>query len=504
MAKKLSDHFDAIIVGSGFGGSVCAARLAEKGMRVLVIERGPWWGPLNRDRPAEDRREFPRGFPGSRKLIRSVRFARKRRRSEWLFGVDGLLEFHRFDHLTTLTSSGVGGGSHVYTNILEEPPAEFFDAYPDEITGEVMRPYFERVRAMLRPYPIPDPPEKNHVFERAVAASGLPEVAYPDLAVAWGEDPRRPEELINAAGVRQSTSTYQSDAFIGCQDGSKTTLDLTYVPVALRHGAALRPLCEVLAVGAVEGNYWVLYRDHRSGEERCEAASRLILAAGGLNTQRLLFNARHGQGALPALPATLGRRFSPNADLAVLLWKTALLEDSSWGTSFNAFSRITDGGLHRFVLGEVGLSTHALPMPSFLRRWMQHSTFLFCMGRDASDGTVGFDGTGLTTSIGRSFDTALYDEMGEAIARVASHYEPERLLPKVLSGRDPQGLFSVHPLGGCSIGPNPEEGFTDHRGEVFRYPGLFVADGSLYPRSPGIPPSMTIAALAERQADLME
>jgi cholesterol oxidase len=128
---------------------------------------------------------------------------------------------------------------------------------------------------------------------------------------------------------------------------------------------------------------------------------------------------------------------------------------------------------------------------------------LFCMGRDASTAITGFDGKGVITSARRSQDSALYDEIEDAITKVGRHYESRRMFLNFLSGRGPEGLFTVHPLGGCSIGWGPEEGFTNHRGEVFGHPGLFIADGSLYPKSPGIAPSMTIAALAERQAARM-
>lgn len=499
--------FDVVVVGSGFGGSVAAARLAERGMRVLVLERGPFWGPRNRGRPEADRRELPRGALGSRKLLRNLRTARRGRRSEWLFHVDGLLEAHRFEHLNAITASGVGGGSHIYTNILEEPPPEFFDAYPEAITAEEMHPYFDRVRSVLRPAPVPEPPEKDRIFERAVASAALPAPEYPELAIAWGEDPSRPMTVTNAVGVEQSTSTYQADVFVGCEDGSKTTLDLTYVPLALRHGAELRPLCEVLAVGGEDGGgYWVRYRDHRSGEERRESAPRLVLAAGGLNTQRLLFDARDGHAALPELPATLGKRFSPNADFVALLWRTSLLAHSSYGPSVGALTRIRNeaSGIHRYEIGELGLPVQAVPLPRWLRGRLSRSTFLFSMGRDASTGTIGFDGKGLTTAVGRSLDPDLYREMEAAVARVARHYEPARLLRNVLAGPGSEGLFTVHPLGGCSMGQSPETGFTDHRGGVFGHPGLYVADGSLYPRSPGMAPSLTIAALAERQAALMD
>ena len=124
MIGALRVSFDVIIVGSGFGGAVSAARLAERGMRVLLLERGPWWGPLNRHRPREDRRELPRGAWGVRKFLRGVRRSRGRRGHDWLLNADGLLQLHQFQHLNVITASGVGGGSHLYTGIIEPPPAD--------------------------------------------------------------------------------------------------------------------------------------------------------------------------------------------------------------------------------------------------------------------------------------------------------------------------------------------------------------------------------------------
>ena len=504
MTTHAAKGFDAIVVGTGFGGSVAAARLAQKGLSVLILERGPWWGPAHRERAERDRREFPRGLIGSRKLLRSLRIARSGNRRERVFNVDGLLEGHLFEHLNAITASGVGGGSHVYTNILDEPEPTFFDAYPAEISGDELHPYFERVRAMLRPAPVPGLPAKDQVFARALRAAGLPAPQRPELAIAWGDPdhPDRPQTVINPAGVKQSTSTYRSDVFVGCEDGSKTTLDLTYVPLALRHGAEIRPLCEVLAVGQSERGYWVQYRDHRSDQELREEAPRLVLAAGGLNTQRLLFAARDAHGSLPRIPARLGRRFSPNGDRVALLWKTALRSDFSLGPSVGALSKLFDEhGEYRFCMGQVAPPTQALPL---FKRALRRSTFLFCMGRDASRGTIGFDGTGLITSMGRSLDPDLYDHIDRSMMEVARHYEPRRIFANTLSRRGAERLFTVHPLGGCSIGTSPEDGVTDHRGQVFGHPGLFVADGSLYPCAPGIAPSMTIAALAERQAELMQ
>jgi cholesterol oxidase len=500
MASAGSTRYDAIVVGSGFGGAVSAARLSEAGLRVLVLERGPWWGTGRSDRPAADTRGYPRGVLGSRKFLRGVRYASRGRRFERILNPDGFLELHRFERLTAITSSGVGGGSHHYTAIMREPSSDFFDAYPPEMSAEEMRPYFAAVRQMLRPSAVPETPEKDAVFDKAVTAAGLPSSEALELSVAWGDDPHRPQTCVNAADVEQQTSTYRGTAFVGATDGSTMSLDLTYIPVALRHGAEVRPLCEVTSIGEADRGYEVRVLDHRTGRETSERAPALVLAAGCLNTLRLLFAARDADRTLPRLPASLGRRFAVNGDRLSLVWRSRVLEDSSWGPSFSAVSSVEQDGRPRFQLGAVGVPVDALPVGP-LAPWLRRSTFLFSMGPDASDGAVDFDGRGLVTSVDRSHDPALFDEMDRATRRVAEQYLCRRWLPLPPPGRG--GLLTVHAMGGCRMARSPAEGVTDHRGEVFGHPGLFVADGSLYPRSPGIAPSMTIAAVAERQAELI-
>jgi cholesterol oxidase len=493
----MKNNLDVIIIGSGFGGSVTAARLAEKGMNVLILERGPWWGQHNQHRSKTERRKYPRGIFGSRKFIRNIRKSQEGKSEENLKNFDGLLEIHKFDRLKTLTSSAVGGGSHIYTNIIEEPEADHFDEYPDEISAKDMKIYYERVRKMLRPAPVPLKPQKNIAFEEAVFRAGLPDVEYPDLAISWGKDPKKPDQVKNSAGVLQSTSTYKNDFLVGAEDGSKTSMDVTYIPLALRNGAELRPLSEVENIESTKKGYRVHYHDHRTGEKRSEEAPRLVIAAGCLNTLRLLFLARDRYKTLPNLSNRLGQNFSPNGDMAMLLFRTRVLEDSSYGTSFNAYTRIRKNGDYRFLVGEVGLPVHALPLPWPFTAWLRKSTYLFSMGRDASKGEIGFDGNGLTTSLDREMDGKIYDEMEESMIQIAKHYKPKRINRR-------EGLFSVHPMGGCSIGNTAANSVTNHQGEVFGYPGLYIADGSLYPKAPGIAPSMTIAALAERQAELMK
>lgn len=508
---RASASFDVMVVGTGFGGAVTSARLAEGGMKVLMLERGPWWGPAGEALAADaaQRRAWPRGPIGSRKFIRNVRLARGRRARELMVNRDGLLELHRFEQLLTMTGSGVGGGSLIYTNIQSEPEPEFFAAFVAEISASEMAPHYQRVRAMLRPAPLPHRPDKNRAFEQVVDRSAGTRPIYPDLAIAFGADPARPQRVVNAAGITQTTCNHCGECVLGCPSMAKTTVDLTYVASALRAGAQLRPLSEVVAIGARPpargGGYELRYIDHRDarGRQHTVSAAKLVLAAGTLNTLRLLFAARDRHRSLTQLPMSLGHGFSPNADLGALFMAArAHLHDSTRGPAFNAFVRSQVGG-PSYLVGEAGLPLSALPLPKVVRRMLGSSGLLLAMGADASTGTLGFDGEFLRCEAGRELDPAIFDAIEADAARLSAGYEPRWSWINAPSGRGKRGIASVHPLGGAGIGAHAGDGVVDHRGEVFGHPGLHVADGSLYPRAPGIPPSMTIAALAERQASLM-
>jgi cholesterol oxidase len=149
--------------------------------------------------------------------VRSVRWARGRRTRDVLLNADGLVELHAFEQLDVVTGSGVGGGSLIYTNVLEAPDDDFFTALPPELSADEVRPYVDRVRALLRPVPLPEPwPEKNRAFARAVASAGLPAPRYPEVAVRFGRDPHERELGFNAAGVLQSTCTHCGCCVLGC------------------------------------------------------------------------------------------------------------------------------------------------------------------------------------------------------------------------------------------------------------------------------------------------
>lgn len=501
------DKWDAVVIGSGFGGAVTAARLSERGMRVLVLERGPWWGPGGEDRPRSERRPYPRGS-GLRRLMRGVHWAKGKHPRDIVLRRDGLMEAHVHPGLLAISASGVGGGSHLYTNILAQPESEYFDGFVPEITGPEMDPYFDAVRAMLRPAKSPKNPPRTTTFASAVAAAGLGEVEYPDLAQVFNANTPSPSGTVNAAGVVQQGSTYSGTDILGCNDRSKTTLDLTYLPLALRHGARIRAFAEVTSIGRDGTDYVVKWRDHmrgaKDGLDTVVRTPRLILAAGTFGTLRLLLRARDLDATLPDLPARLGEGMTPNADMATVVYRSELIKDGGSGPPFGSFNRVRDDGRHRYLVGDLGLPLAALPLPGPARRRLSESMVIFGMGRDKGGGRAWLENGRLRTDLGRALDPELYADMEMSMERIAAELGAKRVLYNWPHGRGGAALTTVHTEGGAAIGSGPDNGVVDHRGMVFGHPGLYVADGSLFPAPPGIPPSMTIAALAERQAALID
>ncbi|MDL1889565.1 GMC family oxidoreductase [Nitrospirales bacterium NOB] len=494
-------QYDAIVVGSGFGGAVSACRLAEGGMRVLVLERGTWWGA------EPGRRSFPRGLLGVARSVRNIRFRRGIVHRNLVRDPAGLYELSLYEHLDVVTASGVGGGSLVYTNVMEEPEDEFFDRFPQEMRAGEMRRYFDRVRSMLRPAPIDKAtalPPKNEAYVRLARAAGREDNhEHPDIAVVLG-DPDEPRTVVNAAGEVQSSCNFCGNCVLGCMEGAKTTLDRTYLPDAMRAGAEIATLTEVEGISPTNTGWQVRWFDHAAGRRRAGLADRVVLAAGTLGTLRILLRSRDRYRTLRGLSPRLGAGFSGNGDQGALMLGSSLFFAGEQGPSFNAFIRTrTSDGRHRLLLGEAGIPWTGLGLPVHVARRLVGTHMLLCMGREEPDsGTVTWDGNDLSVDWDSLGDSDLFEEIEHEMDILATTAGASRLVSRLATSPHPLGNATVHPLGGCGMGDSPDTGVTDHRGRVFGADGLHVADGSLYPRASGLPPSMTIAALAERIAEL--
>ena len=517
----MSKTFDAIVVGTGFGGSVTAAKLVGKGWNVLVLERGAAHPPGR----------FPR-TPGD--MARAFWSPRS--------GRFGMFDVWSFDALGAVVASGLGGGSLIYANVLQRKPAATFAAgerWPLQ-PGELDE-HYAAVEDVLQPveYPYAATTPKTAAFTAAATDAGGTMVPTP-LAISFGAMPGQPLDAPNLHGVPRSTCRLCGACDVGCDYGAKNTLDLTYLS-AIAQRADIRTLCEVKTIARRAGGYevgWVR-RDGAGGESaHCARAPHVVLCAGTLGTTHLLLRNR---ASLPGLSTRLGDRFSTNGDVLTFARDTAAPVEMAHGPVITATVRWQDGEALRQVQdgGVPALGpwlAHLLGAPGTLsRNWrflaglvLGHRRFvlrkawqrlrgdrdthvsdelarlfegasprvlpMLGMGRDRTVSRLRLDGDDLELV---GFDEKLSPVFGALVG------DTDRIAAE-LGGRfyDPplSHLVTVHPLGGCAMAASPTDGVVDAYGRVFGEPGLLVADGSVMPGPVGPNPSLTIAALADRFA----
>ncbi|MBO0690742.1 MAG: GMC family oxidoreductase, partial [Candidatus Dormibacteraeota bacterium] len=327
-----SDHFDAVVVGSGFGGAVTGYRLAEAGRRVCILERGRAYPPGS----------FPRD-PGG--LSRNV----------WdpASGLYGMFDVWSFQGLEGLVSSGLGGGSLIYANVLLRKPERWFvrengndgsyEYWP--VTRGQLDPHYDAVEEMLgaQTYPFHTEPysgtAKTDAMRQAAGRLGL-EWELPKLAVTFANPgrPPVPGQVIeggsrNLHGADRTTCRLCGECDFGCNYGAKNTLDYTYLSAAQEQGADIRTFAEVRRLDrAPQAGYLVTYVTHDPANPRPRAelptttllADRLILAAGTFGSPYLLLRNR---SAFPALSRALGTRFCGNGDLLTFIIHTSARVD---------------------------------------------------------------------------------------------------------------------------------------------------------------------------------
>jgi cholesterol oxidase len=556
MHTNPSEHFDAVIVGSGFGGSVTAYRLAEAGQRVCVLERGKPYPPGS----------FPRS-PDS--LSRNFWDP-----SEGLYGMFNVWSFSGID---ALVSSGLGGGSLIYANVMIRKDEHWFvhdDGEDWPVSRADLEPHYDRAEKMLRvqKYPLEQEPyastRKTLAFKQAAERLGY-DWFLPDLAVTFANDgdpavPGEPirEEYANLHGRTRYTCRLVGECDVGCNYGSKNSLDYTYLTQAQRAGAELRPNCEVRTFAPRDGGgFDIAYVHHDLSLAGTKTdthnlpvttvtADRLVLSAGTLGTTFLLLKNR---AAFPALSAALGTHFCGNGDLLTFAIRctqdqdgrrVALPVDPDVGpviTSAVRFGDTADGdgsvgrGFYIEDAGYPGFVSwllQSLDEPRalwawrkvglhLLRKWLQRkpetdisgavAAFfgkselssgllpMLGMGRDVPNGRMRLVDEKLDVDWSKGgasgpYFTRVRDRMRDIAHELGSEFmdDPIWWLDRVIT---------VHALGGCPMGRSVAEGVVDPWGRVYGVPGLHIADGSVMPGPVGPNPSLTIAALADRFAD---
>jgi cholesterol oxidase len=532
-------HFDAVIVGSGFGGSVMTYRLAEAGMSVCLLERGKAYPPGS----------FPR--------------------SPWEMGqnfwdpsegLHGLFDIWSFRGIGGVVASGLGGGSLLWSNVVLRKDRSTFVQEEGEywpIGYEDLEPHYERHERMLQATPYPfdlepyDRTYKTKAMEYASGRLGL-EWFLPPLAVAFdpGDGRPRPGEPIqgeeNLHGRTRLTCLLCGECNIGCNYGAKNTLDYNYLSLAkLRHGADIRTRCEVKTFAPrAAGGYGIDYVDHEAGKPRRVTADRLVLSAGSFGSTFLLLKNR---ASLQGLSDRLGTRFCGNGDLLALAVKarenggprivdpgygpvitsTIRVKDAAEGGPGRAYY-LQDGGHPQIVNWifeasyQLNVIRHGLRLAKrLIRKWLRldrrsdvgrdfaaffspatltsTSMPLFSMGRDMPDGTMTLTEDGyLDLDWNKRSSTPFFEHLRGTARQVAETLgakfqdNPSWYLSRVAT---------VHPLGGCPMADDARGGVVDSYGRVFNQPGLLVVDGSIMPGPVGPNPSTTIAAVAHRAAE---
>ncbi len=474
--STMHERLDAIVIGSGFGGAFAIDHLVNAGLRVALVERGPWrdTAPV-RAAGITQRSPLPHGRHAFTHLVRRVSapFLPARGIAPH---AHGLFDLHLDRDMSVVCSSGVGGGSHVYT-AMNTPPAvdHYWDNRADGIDAAAMRAHCDAAIARMG--------------ARVTPTGGRIPNATAD---------RYANHPLFSAGADQPAMSYdyardahRDNAIFGCADGSKTTLDALLVAPAMQRGLTVLDLHEALAIGPDNNGGWrVTLRDHRGGGYRHLAAPRLLLAAGTLNTLRLLFESR-ARGALGAMSA-LGLGFGGNGD-SIGYW-ACNEHDADYSLGAPCHGHFVPRGVPAAApLMSVGLNgIDALPLPAALRRRLKRDLVLVGMGADEANGFASCRDGRLRFHYPAAANPVLA-RMRAAFADVAR-----------VSGKPVHTLarfpVTVHPLGGARVDDNPARGVIDGRGQAHGLPGLYIVDASALPAAPGSPPSMSIATWATHVA----
>lgn len=497
----------AVVVGSGFGGSVSALRLAEKGYQVDVLEKGRRWAP----------EEFPKTNWDLKRFF-------------WRpeIGARGIFQMSFFRHVTVVSGVGVGGGSLVYANTLPVPPDSFFEqgswAGLADWRAE-LAPHYATAKRMLGATQVP-PHAKgltDGVLEEIAAEMGRSEHYGPsDVAIYFGEAGRRaPDPYFDGEGPARTGCTVCGSCMTGCRVGAKNTLDRNYLYLAEKRGAVVHPETEVTSVRPVPGGYEVQART--STGTRTFLAERVVLAGGVLGTVDLLLKLAGDE--LPALSPRVGDQVRTNSETLIgvvtdgskdlsrgvaigsILHTDAHshLEPVRYGPGSGLFRLLVlphAPGANLFKRLASSVRTAAAHPRRFMRAltvrdWARATSILLYMR--ATEGTLRFVrsrfGMQTTLSAGEP-PTAAIPEASELAERFATH------LDGFVMSMFTETLASIpttaHILGGACIGATAQDGVIGPDHQVHNYPGLYVCDGAAVSANPGVNPSLTITAMTER------
>ncbi|HEX8752920.1 MAG TPA: GMC family oxidoreductase [Solirubrobacterales bacterium] len=518
-----SYDFDWLVVGSGFGGSVSALRLAEKGYRVGVLECG--------------RRFTDKDFPKSTWDLRRYFWAPR-------LGLRGIFRLSPFKDVSVVSGCGVGGGSLGYANTLYVPPSPFFKdpQWADLDDWEnVLAPHYAEAQRMLGVVVHDNDDPADQLLKEFGEELGVGDTyRKTPVGIYFGEEPGETvaDPFFGGEGPERTACMQCGRCMVGCPHGAKNTLVKNYLWLAERRGVTVTPdrtVTEIRPLGAADGSEGYVVTSERSGMipgrgRRTLTARGVVVAAGPLGTNRLLQRCRLG-GALPKISSRLGELVRTNSEMILAvtvpedypddLTKRVAISSSIYPDPHTHIETVTYGNdgdsmstLYTLMVGDGTRVTRPLKLLAQILRhpvrfaktlwpggWSRRTIILLVM--QTLDNAIA-----LRPKLKRSGDVRLQTEQDPEkpnptfipVANQAAEWFAERT-GGIAQSSTTEALLNIpttaHILGGAVIGHGPEDGVVDSRQRVFGYENLLVCDGAAVPANVGVNPSLTITALAE-------
>lgn len=515
MVNKNNFDYDYIIIGSGFGGSVSALRLSEKGYKVLVIEKGKRFS----------KNDFPKSNWNVKKWL-------------WIPALKffGIFKITFYRHVGILSGVGVGGGSLVYANTLPVPKKEFFTAKSWSHLADwenELKPFYDTAKKMLGVTKNPRMEIGDKILKQISGDLKIEnQFELTDVAVYFGEtDKASPDPYFNGMGPERSGCNFCGGCMVGCRYNAKNTLDKNYLYLAERLGAEILPEHKVITVNTInddggEGGYKITCHSSTKffKNKKIFSAKCIVFSGGVLGTVPLLLKLKNT--TLKKLSDKAGCRIRTNSES--LLGVTSTTEDYVFSDGIAISSILhTDKYSHlepvRYPSGSGFWRLQVLPMVQgknifirlkkifgemithpikngrlyFVKDWAKKTQILLFMR--TIDSTLKFE-KGIFRMKSKLEDgtapTAFIPESQSLAKRFAAivNGTPGALLNETLLGIP----TTAHILGGAVMGKDSADGVIDKDNKVFGYENMYVCDGSMISANPGVNPSLTITAITER------